>query len=234
MTPYYEQSGVVIYHGNCEELLDGYFAAPAHVMTDPPYGINLANHAAGRERSDRSFAIAGDEDQTLGQAVLNWAHVSSVPVVAFANPRKPWAGPWRQWLVWDKGPVVGGGGDTATLWKLSWELIQVSGRKKRGPRDSSVLNYWVTPQLSAVHPAAKPEALMAYLVYCLTDNDDMILDPFMGRGTTLVAAKRLGRKAVGIEIDERYCEIAAKRLQQEVLPLVTRTWVVGDLEEGCE
>lgn len=69
------------------------------------------------------------------------------------------------------------------------------------------------------HPCPKPEALMLELVRLFTDYGETILDPFMGSGTTLLAAKRLGRKAVGIEREERFCEIAAKRLSQEALPL---------------
>ena len=69
------------------------------------------------------------------------------------------------------------------------------------------------------HPCPKPEPLMRELVSLFANFDDVILDPFMGSGTTLVAAKRLGRRAIGIELEERYCEIAAKRLQQEALPL---------------
>lgn len=69
------------------------------------------------------------------------------------------------------------------------------------------------------HPCPKPEPLMSELVSSFTDIGDVILDPFMGSGTTLVAAKRLGRKAIGIEREEKYCEIAVKRLAQEALPL---------------
>ncbi len=220
MKPYYSQSGVEIYHGDCREFLD---ALPlieiGHMLTDPPYGIALANHARGKRRSNRSFAIAGDVDQVVGQEVLTWAHERNVAVTTFANPLRPWLGPWRQCLVWDKGPAVGGGGDPETLWKQSWELIQTSGHRRGGERDSSVLNFWVTPLNSVLHPAAKPEALMLYLIERLTGSVLVIVDPFMGSGTTLVAAKRLGRSAIGIELEEKYCEIAAKRLQQEALPL---------------
>jgi DNA modification methylase len=69
------------------------------------------------------------------------------------------------------------------------------------------------------HPCPKPEPLMLELVSAFTDVGELILDPFMGSGTTLIAAKRLGRRAIGIELNERYCEIAARRLQQEALPL---------------
>jgi DNA modification methylase len=69
------------------------------------------------------------------------------------------------------------------------------------------------------HPSPKLECLMYWLVEELSAPGDVVLDPFMGSGTTLVAAKRLGCRAIGIEIEERYCEIAAKRLGQEVLPL---------------
>jgi len=70
-----------------------------------------------------------------------------------------------------------------------------------------------------LHTTQKPEALMLSLVGLFTDEGETILDPFMGSGTTLAAAKRLGRKAIGIERDERYCEVAAKRLAQRALPL---------------
>lgn len=69
----------------------------------------------------------------------------------------------------------------------------------------------------APHPTTKPLKLMSELMRLFSNEDELILDPFMGSGTTLRAAKDLGRKAIGIEIEEKYCEIAAKRLSQEVL-----------------
>jgi adenine-specific DNA-methyltransferase len=69
------------------------------------------------------------------------------------------------------------------------------------------------------HPAQKPEALMGQIVGISSRHGDLILDPFMGSGTTLVSAKRYGRRAIGIELEEKYCEIAAKRLAQGALPM---------------
>jgi site-specific DNA-methyltransferase (adenine-specific) len=98
-------------------------------------------------------------------------------------------------------------------------LIQVRKNKPlNGSRDSAVLKFWTGP-INNGHPAEKPLPLIAYLIGKATDPDDVVFDPFMGSGTTLRAAKDLGRKAIGIEIEERYCEIAAKRLSQMVLPL---------------
>lgn len=213
MKPYYEQDGIQIFHGDCREILPT-LGPVDHVITDPPYGIALQEHG----RSGRDWTIPGDADQELGNAVLE--AFASRPTVAFASPKKPWAGQWRQHLVWDKGPAVGGGGDLATCWKPTWELIQVRNhRELSGPRDSGVLTFWIGPQNYEFHPAQKPLALMTYLVGKTTDPGETILDPFMGSGTTLRAAKDLGRKAIGIEISERWCEVAAKRMSQSVLPL---------------
>lgn len=98
------------------------------------------------------------------------------------------------------------------------------GRKKwNGGGSHAVWSYPIVLNRShsdpRLHTTQKPEPLMLELVRLFTDGGDTVLDPFMGSGTTLAAAKRLGRKAIGIELEEKYCEIAAKRLQQEALPL---------------
>lgn len=188
------------------------------LVTDPPYGIDLKNHGRNDGRRRRSdFAIIGDSDPVAVQTILDL--FGSGPRIVFASPMRAWAGAWSQFLVWDKGPAVGGGGNPGTHWKFTWELIQVSGLGKLGGiRDEAVLRHWVTPATSREHIAAKPLSLMKYLI-CKAPPTGYILDPFMGSGSTLRAAKDTGRRAIGIEIEERYCEIAAKRLSQEVLPL---------------
>lgn len=217
MIPYYEQDGIQIFHGDCRDILPTLEPKSIDlVLTDPPYGIALQEN--GRKGYD--WNIAGDHSQELGQSVLDWAGSHSLPVVTFASPKKPWIGKWRQHLVWDKGPAVGGGGDPSTCWKTTWELIQIARTPKlNGSRDSAVLKYWVGQRDYHDHPAQKPIALMAYLITKSTQPNDLVIDPFMGSGPIAKACHMTGRRYIGIELEERYCEIAAKRLQQSVLNL---------------
>lgn len=211
--PYYEHDGITIYHGDCREILP-HLARPALFITDPPYGIALANHGKKDGRRRRTdFDIVGDVDGTLGQSVID--RLQNYALIAFASPMRPWRGAWDQFLCWDKGLAVGGGGDPGSRWKFTWELIQIArlGRLEGG-RDGSVIRSTMLPMNSADHPAEKPEHLCRYLIGKTAH--EVVIDPFVGTGTTLVAAKQLRRCAIGIEIEERYCEIAAKRLSQEV------------------
>ena len=215
MTPYFDDGQIQIWHADCRDVLPTIEPGTVDlVLTDPPYGIALQEHG----RNGYDWTVLGDDDQSLGHLVLescrHW------PIITFASPKKPWPGQWRQHLVWDKGPAVGGGGDPKTCWKSTWELVQVTGTPVlNGSRDSAVLTYWVGQRDYHDHPCQKPVALLSYLIRKATGPDDLILDPFMGSGSTLRAAKNLGRKAIGIEIEERYVEIAVKRLHQAVLPM---------------
>ena len=214
--PFYESDGMTIYHGDCREILP---TLNADVMvTDPPYGIGLRNGDVDGHRSKRWNKVAGDHDSTVAMFAIEWADIKDIPIIVFASPWNPWGGSPRNQIVWDKGGAVGGGGDIKTCLKRSWELIQVyRNGPLNGGRDESVWRFPIVPADTAQHICAKPVALMQKLLVKFTRDNDVCVDPFMGSGSTLVAAKLAGRRGIGIEVEERYCELAAKRLAQWVL-----------------
>jgi DNA modification methylase len=207
--------------GDCLEFLKTLEpGAVDAVVTDPPYGMGLAARSSGGRKGRRlsadQYTVIGDDSQERGLHAAQWAKDHRLPVAMFASPEHPWPGDWGQLLVWDKGPAVGGGGALGRTWKKTFEFIQVAGvARLNGARDSAVLRYWITPQLFAEHPNAKPVDLMAYLVKKLTQPGDTILDPFMGSGTTGVACVRTGRKFIGCELDPTYFAIAERRIAAE-------------------
>ena len=214
MKPYYEHSGITIYHGDCREILPSISADV--LVTDPPYGVS---YSSGWDNS--LPGIQGDLDTTLRDEVL--AQMRDKPAVVFGSWKRARPHGVVALLTWDKGDNAGMG-DLSLPWKPNTEEIYILGSGFSGRRGSSVLHIGNVPTWNSVsfgrqHPHEKPEALMRQLIAkCPTG---MILDPFCGSGSTLVAAKNLGRRSIGIEIEERYCEIAAKRLSQEVLDFET-------------
>jgi len=118
-------------------------------------------------------------------------------------------------IYWDKGNHTSGDLEGDYGGRVEIFIFCHKGRHLLRSRQS---NLWSIPRdSSGDHPTPKPVSLMRRMIENSSDIDDLVLDPFVGSGTTLVAAKELGRKAIGIEIEERYCEIAAKRLSQEIL-----------------
>jgi site-specific DNA-methyltransferase (adenine-specific) len=211
LNPYYEHAGITIYHGDCREILPHIKADV--LVTDPPYGIA---YKSGHE-GDLPREIAGDADTAL----RDYALATFVgPAAAFASWRcRPWGTP-RGCLVWDKREA-GGMGDLSFPWRPTFEMVYIYGQGWSGHRGPSVLrgstiHTWNSGAAKRLHPHEKPTEVLAQIIHKAPAG--VALDPFMGSGTTLVAAKLEGRKAIGIEIEERYCEIAAKRLSQEVLP----------------
>ena len=216
--PYYADESVTLYHGDCREVLPTIEPVDL-VLTDPPYGINyVSNYSVGRgtrpiTNDGARLAVA------LQRAVIPLLRANHV---LWFTRWDVWPdvwmelGPWfplRGMLVWGKSDP--GMGDL-NHWGPSYELIASAGSGKiRGGRDQSVLRYLKPAQVARVHPTEKPQALLQYLIGKL--DAQSILDPFAGGGSTLLAAKRLGRKAVGIEVDERYCQLTAERLDQGVL-----------------
>jgi DNA modification methylase len=225
MKPYYEHNGITIYHGDCKEILPDLQATL--LFTDPPFGSDCADHGMGGKQqkngkwggdSSERYFIHGNDDLSIGTYACEWAAQKDIPALVFASPYAPFPGKWRNLLVWDKGGAVGWGGDPQRCFKRTWELIQIA---RNGPlcgmRDESVIRWFIQPWNYAEHPCAKPIGLIHLLLAKLWSENMTVVDPFLGSGTTLVAAKKLNVLAIGIEIEEKYCEIAAKRLSQEVL-----------------
>jgi len=213
MNPYYDEGGITIYHGDCREI-DAWDIAGGVMVTDPPYGISHSSNRPGAPL--RGQQIANDGDTGARDAVVSvWG---GRPAIVFGSCRtSPPPMVVRAVLVWDKGGHVGMG-DLSLPWKQNWEHIYVAGPGFAGRRGTGVLRYNALEPWGGkfTHPHEKPVDLLRDLIGKCPPLAEVV-DPFMGSGTTLRAAKDLGRKAIGIEIEERYCEIAAKRLAQEVL-----------------
>ena len=212
MKPYYDEDGVTIYHGDCLAI-DVWLAADV-LVTDPPYGMSFVS-AWTKERRP----IANDKDASARDRVLGlWGER---PAVVFGTWRVPRPAATRQLVTWIKASVGPGMGDLSFPWGSATEEIYVLGDGWRGSRRP---NYIVTteqrgnPYGAAAllgHPTPKPTRLMAQFIECAPDG--IIADPFAGVGGTLLAARALGRRAIGVELEERYCEMAAKRLSQREL-----------------
>lgn len=219
MTLYFRQGMVSPYHGDCREV-DAWTAASV-LVTDPPYGIGWKkglNRAAG---SRAHAGIVGDADTSVrDEALAMWCHR---PAVVFGSFYAPHPLGVRQVLVWQKPNDAGIVGSTIG-WRRDVEPIFLLGNDwpRLTPKWSSVVRSGA-PMIGgasgtagrAGHPHAKPIDLLTTLIE--RSPQGTVADPFAGSGSTLVAAKMVGRAAIGVEIDERYCEIAATRLSQNVL-----------------
>ena len=210
MKPYYQDDFVTLYHGDCLELADLWTCADV-LVTDPPYGVA---HASGRAGPFQNTAIANDDTLDARDAVL--AAWGGRPALVFGSWKMPKPEGTHAVLIWDKGDAAGMG-DLSVPWKPNTEEIYVIGKGFRGSRDSSILRAQVLTWASKgrEHPNMKPAALMSALIAKCPPGT--IADPFAGSGSTGVAAKALGRRAVLVELEERYCEISARRLAQDVL-----------------
>lgn len=217
-TPYYSDEYVTLYHGDCREID---LPRVDLVLTDPPYGVSYSSNS-GVGRGTKPITNDGARlALRLQRSVL--PRLDADHVLWFTR-WDAWPDVWvdlGQWfrmrglLVWDKGTP--GMGDL-NHWGPSYELIASAGEGRTiGSRDQSVLRFPTTPSADRHHPTEKPVDLLRHLIEKM--DPASVLDPFAGSGSTLVAAKHLGRKAIGVELDERYCEIAAKRLAQGVLDL---------------
>lgn len=215
-TPYFQDESCTIYHGDCRELLPLIHAEV--VVTDPPYGIGWSRGVNASRNSKSHAGIANDEDTSARDDALRLT--AGLPAVVFGSWYARFPDELKQVLVWAKPADAGVVGSVTGFRRDAEPVFLVGPWPIQSVKWSSVLPSFVNG-ISAVaaetgHPHTKPIGLMRYIIERLPGG--VIVDPFMGSGTTLRAAKDLGRKAIGIEIEERYCEIAARRLSQSVLP----------------
>lgn len=237
MKPYYDDGAVTLYHGDARELLplvlDG--IGPQVWLTDPPYssgGFQEAGRGGGSIGKmgalTSSDTIGGDTLSTRGymllmRDVLRYSQ-QAVEIGVFTD--------WRMWtntadaieyagymlramIVWSKG-----NNGIGRPWRNQHELIAFGMRqaaaKDRIAKHGNVID--CARSGNANHPTEKPIELVRKLLDNMLPGP-VVVDPFAGSGTTLRAAKDLGRRAIGIEADARYCEVAASRLAQSVLDL---------------
>ena len=229
--PYYEDDAVTIYHGDAMEILPTLRAGSVDaVITDPPYIIgavsagNMASKSGGWQDMMNSamwFAAWYREvNRILRSSGVFWTFCNwrSLPVVMRAALDAQL--PITSCAVWDK-QWIGPGGPQGL--RPSYEMIALMCQQAftvpdRGVAD--VIQSKVGSYKESGHPAEKPLKLLSRLIeISALPADALIVDPFLGSGTTLRAAKDARRRAIGIEAEERYCEIAAKRMAQEVLAL---------------
>jgi DNA modification methylase len=209
VTPYYSDDLVTIYHGDCREWMP----EADVIVTDPPYGMSYRHGArkGGVRLGMDEEAIVGDFERFDPTKILE----AGRPTVMFgANHFADHLPPSRGWLVWDKrdGTASNDQSDAEMAWTNVLTVVRVfsarwSGGHRTGREQAD----------GRVHPNQKPVALMAWALGLMPAGS--VLDPFMGSGSTLVAAKELGRPSTGMDIEERWCEQAAIRCSQEVLGL---------------
>jgi site-specific DNA-methyltransferase (adenine-specific) len=220
MTPYYEHDGITIYHADCRDVLP-HLEPVDLVLTDPPYGIGFAEYESHKDDADGYYEWLWPVIEQAESLVSNgWMCVFQA-----AKRCRDWASNFpRDWrLIACPKTFVQIFKVTGPTWATDYGLLWSVG----APQQKGKLRDWVvsnTPPSDYIkqglqgHPCPRVITQMLYLCEALSETGETILDPFMGSGTTLVAARQLGRRAIGIEIEEKYCRIAVERLRQTVLP----------------
>lgn len=226
MKPYYEDEWAVLYHGDCLELADMWTCADV-LVTDPPYGIRYeqkvgAYRPAGRKQDQVRIKDAIANDGTIDArdaALAAWG--TSRAAIVFGSWRMPRPAGTTQRLIWHKAGSTPGPVRAPFLSNDEEVYIIGSGFRASSPPLRSVITTHEMRSGSAGasatigHPTPKPLDLMEKLIDRCPPGT--VADPFAGSGSTGVAAKALGRKAILVELEERFCEIAARRLSQDVL-----------------
>ena len=240
MKPYYDEGGITIYHGDCREILPQLPKVDL-VLTSPPYNLGNAvkgSFYGGKGKGDRIEYLSYDDDipseqykewqrQVINQCfgllqdtgAIFYNHKPRILNGVYDDRKDLLPLPTRQEIVWDRCGMVNFSG---SFFACSTERLYIIAKDAWKP-NKEYLGWgevWrIPPEVNTNHPAPFPEALAERVIVSSSQAGQTILDPFLGSGTTAYCAKKLGRKCIGIEIEEKYCEIAKKRLAQSVMKL---------------
>ena len=227
MKPFYEASGITLYHCDYRDVLPELPKVNA-VITDPPFSERT--HAMARSNRDLSIKaidfkaidFKAIEELLLGIgpicsswfiATMDWRHISRLE----SEAPKPWE--FVRFGVWVKtNPMPQLTGDRPANGWDGIAYLHNADTRKRWNGGGNHGNYIDSVVTNGDHPTGKPLEMLLSFVERFTDPGDLILDPYCGSGTTLVAAKLLGRRGIGCEIEEKYCQVTVDRLRQEILP----------------
>ena len=218
MTPYYDDGQITIYNADCHDVLPTLDPSLVNlVLTDPPYGIDYARtcgvtrFTGGVHERQVNLSIHGDADPFDPSLIVSrFGDVILFGANAFSDKL-----PGGSWIVWDKRSPSGSKNvmsDGEVAWFSRGHGVYIYTHMWDGFNRASERG-------TAHHPTQKPVALMRWILEKWSKPGDLILDPYMGSGPIARACADLGRRYIGIEIDNKYCEVAVKRLQQAVLPL---------------
>ena len=202
ITPYHVEDAGIIYCADCRDILP-HLPKVDLVLTDPPYGLGKRLHDGGTWATHKKYDAMLQWDSVVENKLLEAAIAKGGSSIVWGGNYYPFP-PSRCWLAWVKKNNV----PTMADFELAWTSLNKPSKKKVGNIHPDGVNQ---------HPTQKPLYLMKWCIQFCNGTSGIILDPFLGSGTTAVAAKELGRKFIGIEISEEYCKIAVKRLRQGVL-----------------
>ena len=232
MTPYYQDDAVCIYHGDCREVLPSLGPVGA-VVTDPPFGIG--------------FKYESHDDTPDGYGEFVWAVIEAAerlclpgaPVFVWqAMPNVRRFHEWfpREWRIFAaaknfvqmRATAMQHAYDPVLVWWVHGEKPWASGTASRDFHVGNTAGIVSRLTHEKAHPCPRPLDQVEHIIAQWVRPGATVLDPFMGSGTTLVACKRLGRKAIGIERERKYCDLAIERLAQGALGLEMTHEAVGD------
>lgn len=213
LPPLYSDELVTIYNADCKDVMTALRPLNGIIVTDPPYGIgetNEKNATRGKLAQTTNFG-SYDWDKKKVEPIYFYLmrDISRHQIIFGGNYYGSVLGDSKGYIVWDKD---NGDNDFADC-ELAWTSFDKAVRKIKY-RWNGMLQEDMKLKEIRHHPTQKPIGVMKWIIENYTTPTDIIIDPFMGSGTTLVAAAMLGRKAVGIELSQRYCEIAISRIKE--------------------